>query len=360
MDKKIVVGLSGGVDSSISLVLLKNQGYRPIGVSLKLPVWKSKDNLLRENICCTTQSLNIAKKICKQLDVPYHIFDVRLDFKKKVVDYFISQLKKSKTPNPCIVCNQQLKFEKLFEFAEKVGAKYVATGHYTRTKLNPQTKKWQLLMAKDELKDQTYSLSFLPQKWLKYIIFPLGDFTKDEVYLMAKRKGFAFFLKKKQSQDFCFVAGKSLPKFLKDKVGEKQGLIVNTKGKVLGKHKGLHFYTIGQRKGISLSAGPWYVKELDVAKNKLIVTKDKKKISQKRLVLSPFHFISGEAPKEKIKVKAKVRYRQQLQPAILYPPEKKKLEIIFDKTVLAPTPGQFCVYYNKEGKVCLGGGAIVS
>ena len=354
MAKKIIIGLSGGVDSSVSLMLLKKQGWDPIGVSLKLPVWKSKDNLLRENTCCTTKSLAIAKKICQELSVPYHVFDVQLDFKKTVVDYFICQLKESKTPNPCIVCNQQLKFQKLFEFAKKEGVKYIATGHYARIK---KVKNYQLLIAKDKDKDQSYNLSFLPKDWLKYIVFPVGDYTKEEVYLMAERKGFAFFLKEKQSQDFCFVAGASLPKFIKDKIGEKQGLIVNSNGKVLGKHKGLHYYTIGQRKGINLSAGPWYVKGYDITNNKLIVIKDKAKISQKKLVLSPFNFISREAPKKKIKVKAKVRYRQPLQPAILYPPKKNKLEIIFDKPIFAATPGQACVFYKNE--VCLGGGMIV-
>jgi len=370
LNKEIIVGMSGGVDSSISLVILKNQGWRPIGVSLKLPVWKNSQNLLRENVCCTKESLDTAKKICQQLKVPHHIFDVRPDFKKKVIDYFISELKKNKTPNPCIICNRYLKFKKLFEFAKKVGVKYVATGHYARKREFPisnfpqhQTVRgrqfpiYQLLKAKDENKDQTYSLCFLTQEQLKNIVFPLGNYTKSEVYEMAKVQGFDIFLKKKESQDFCFVAGKSLPAFLKEKIGQKPGKVINNKGKVLGKHQGLHFYTIGQRKRLDIVNGPWFVKDFDVKNNNLIVTKNQKEIEQKEIYLSPFNFISNIPLKKKLKVMAKVRYRQALSPATLFPLKKGKLQLIFDKPQRAVTPGQFAVLYM--GEVCLGGGKII-
>lgn len=355
-NKKIVVGMSGGVDSTMALILLKKQGWSPIGVSLKLPIWKSKKNLLRENVCCTVESMNIAKKVCQQLKVPFHILDVRTDFQKKVVNYFISEFKNNKTPNPCVICNRYLKFKKLFQFAKKMGANHIATGHYAQIRKNLKTGKYELLKAKDKTKDQTYNLCFLPQKWLKNIVFPLGNYTKKEVYQIAKDYGFAFFLKKKQSQDFCFVAGKSLAAFLKNKIGQKPGKIMDTKGNILGEHQGLHFYTIGQRKGINLSAGPYFVKDFDIAKNILIVTKNQKEIIQKEIILSPFHFISQEFPKEKIKVMAKVRYRQPLSKATLFPFFKKKLKLVFDKPKQAVTPGQLAVFYQKE--VCLGGGRI--
>jgi len=355
-NKKIVVGMSGGIDSAISLLLLKKQGWQPIAVSLKLPIWKNKENFLRENVCCTRESVEIARGICRKLDIPFYIFDVRADFKKEVVEYFISEFKKNKTPNPCVICNRHLKFKKLFEFAKKLGINFVATGHYAKIKFNPQTKKYELLNAKDEKKDQTYSLSFLPQKWLKNLVFPLGDYLKDEVYQIAVKEGFDFFLKKKQSQDFCFVAGKSLPCFLKEKIGEKPGVITNAKGEKLGTHRGLHFYTIGQRKGLPLNNGPYFVKEFDTRKNILIVTKNSREIARQEIILSPYHFISGELPKTKMEVNAKVRYQQKPGKAIIYPPSKGKLKIIFAKPQTAVTPGQFCVFYKKN--VCLGAGII--
>ena len=360
-NKKIIMGMSGGVDSSMSLVILKNQGWRPIGVCLKLPVWKNKKNLLRENICCTKESLNTVRNVCQKLKVPYHVVDVRADFKKKVIDYFILEFKKNKTPNPCIICNRYFKFANLFAFAKKNGIKYVATGHYARTRKfqapNSKLQTYQLLKAKDKTKDQTYSLCFLTQDQLKHIVFPLGNYTKKEVYEIAKKRGFDFFLKKKESQDFCFVAGKSFPAFLKEKVGQRPGKIVDSKGKVLGKHQGQNFYTIGQRKGLRIADGPWFVKDFEIDKNILIISKKPEEITKKNVILSPFNFISSVLPKKKLKVMAKIRYRQPEKPAILYPQKAGKLKLIFDQPQKAVTPGQFAVFY--KNKACLGGGIIL-
>lgn len=354
--KQIVVGVSGGVDSSMALVLLKEQGWQPIGVSLKYAVWADKENLLRENICCSTESFKIAKNVCRKLKVPHYIFDVAKEFKKEVIDYFLKELKDNKTPNPCIICNRYLKFKNLFKWAEKHNIKYVATGHYARIRKNPQTKKYELLRAKDKEKDQTYSLCFLSQKWLEQIVFPLGDHTKPEIYKMAEQKGFKVFLKRKQSQDFCFVAGKSMECFLKKEIGKKQGLIKDIKGNILGKHQGLHFYTIGQRKGINLSGGPYFVIDMDVLNNVLIVAKNEDKLYTKEALLFPCNFISGIFPKDRIQVQAKIRYRQELAKASLSPVSKNKIRLVFDKPQKAITPGQFAVFCQKD--VCLGGGRI--
>ncbi|MBU4421702.1 tRNA 2-thiouridine(34) synthase MnmA, partial [Patescibacteria group bacterium] len=317
---------------------------------------------LGENVCCSTQSFKIARDVCQKLKVPHYIFDVSTEFKEQVIDYFIKELKNKKTPNPCIICNRYLKFKKLFEWAKEYNIKYVATGHYARLRREiPSSKsqipKYQLLRAKDKEKDQTYYLSFLPQKWLKNIVFPLGDYTKPEIYKIAKKYNFNVFLKQKESQDFCFVAGKSMKCFLEKEIGTKTGLIKDKKGNILGKHQGLHFYTIGQRKGINLPGGPYFVLKIDKRKNILIVTKDEKKLCQKQVFVSHCHFTSGTPPQKKIQVQAKIRYRQELSRATLTPISKTKIKLVFNKPQRAVTPGQFAVFYQKD--VCLGGGKII-
>jgi len=355
--KRIVVGMSGGVDSSMALVLLKKQGWFPVGISLKYAVWQDKENLLRENVCCSAESFKIAKNICKKLSIEHHIFDVSKEFKKEVINYFISELKNNRTPNPCIICNRYLKFKKLFEWAKKHNIQYVATGHYARIRENKKTNKCELLKAKDGNKDQTYSLSFLPQKWLKNIVFPLADYTKEEIFKMAKNEGFDFYLKRKQSQDFCFVAGKCLNCFLAKEIGKKQGPIKDSQGNTLGDHQGLHFYTIGQRKGINLSAGPYFVIDKDIKNNILIVSKNQQDLYSKKAILSPYHFTSGTEPMRKIEVEVKIRSQQTPAKATLLFSKKSEIELVFNKPQKSITPGQFAVFYQKE--VCLGGGKII-
>jgi len=377
---KVAVGLSGGVDSSVSLLLLKKQGYQPIGVSLKYAAWQGKKNILRENICCSPESLAIAKKICQKLKVPYYVIDERLDFEEKVMGYFLSVLKEKKTPNPCLICNRLLKFNKLFDFAKEKGAQYVATGHYARVKDN------KLLRAKDKKKDQSYFLCILEQSQLKDIIFPLGNLTKEKVYQIAKKEGFDFFTplesrhnkamvidnkkgkddnfltgftKTKQSQNLCFVSQQSIPFYLEEKIGFQPGEVIDIEDNPLGKHQGLHFYTIGQRKGIKLSNGPWWVIGFNKKKNQLIVTNKENDpaLFSRTIVVSDLHFISGKAPKRVIKIEAKTRFSQPAASAKLYPLKKNKLELVFDCPQKAVTPGQWAVFYQKD--VCLGGGVIL-
>jgi len=359
--------MSGGVDSSVALYLLKEQGYEPVGVSLKYDVWKDPRNECRENVCCTKESFTIAKKICKQLGIKHYIVDISKEFRCQVIDYFIREYKNSRTPSPCVLCNLNVKFKALIGFADEIGAKYIATGHYARIRAVKSSKlkaeSFELLRAKDKNKDQTYSLCFLNQAILSRAIFPLGELTKEEVYKIARgREGFEVFGKRKQSQDFCFVSGKSLNLMLEKEIGAKRGEIVNEGGKVLGEHKGLHFYTIGQRKGIDLAGGPYFVIEKNKNTNELVVSADAKFNARKKASIFPVRFISGSGPSEPIKVVAKLR--STAKPASAKLVQAKHGYILeFDKPQMAVTPGQIAVFYDASGgagfsEICLGGGVI--
>jgi tRNA-specific 2-thiouridylase len=308
----------------------------------------------------------MAKLICQKIGVRHYIVDASTEFQKVVIDYFLKLLRKKMTPNPCIICNKFVKFKKLFEFAKEIGADYVATGHYARVKVRnlpvrqagPKSKIYQLVRPKDKQKDQTYFLCLLEQKELSKLLFPLGDYKKEEVYKIAKKYKLEKLVAKKQSQDLCFVANKSIPVFLEKNLGARPGKICDTKGNVLGEHKGLHFYTIGQRKGINLKGGPFWVVGFDVKKNILFVTNNPKdkELFEKEIILSNVNYILGKPPKGTQKVLAKIRFKQKLAKAKLIPKPKKKAKLIFEKPQRAVTPGQWAVFY--DGNVCLGGGMI--
>ena len=355
--KPIVVGMSGGVDSSMALVLLKEKGWDPVGVSLKYPVWKDEANCLRENVCCSAESFEIAENVCKKLGVPYHVFDVSRDFKKEVIDYFLERLRGHKTPNPCVMCNRHLKFKKLLEWAARHGIAHVATGHYARIRKNSKTGKFELLASRDAEKDQTYSLSFLSQDQLRHMVLPLGEYTKKEIYGMAEARGFEIFLKRKQSQDFYFVSGNAMGAFLAKEIGRNEGVVRDDAGTVIGRHQGLHFYTVGQRKGLGFSGGPFFVTGSDVKLNVLKVTRDGQKLLSREVSLSPCNFF-GRIPRRPVRVKAKIRYRQAAAPGRLYPLPGNRAKIVFDRPQRAVTPGQFAVFYQRN--VCLGAGEILA
>ncbi|MFC1640419.1 tRNA 2-thiouridine(34) synthase MnmA [Patescibacteria group bacterium] len=357
--QKIAVGMSGGVDSSIALTELKRAGWEPLGVSLKYAVWEDSANQLRENVCCSEESICIAKKVCEKVGVPHVVVDVADQFQKETMEYFTSELRKSRTPNPCVVCNRRLKFAELFEWAHENDIDYVATGHFAKTLKNPDTGKFELAQARDTHKDQTYTLSWLTEKQLSKTIFPLGDMTKDEVYEKATELGFDFFEKQPQSQDFCFVAGKSFPIFLEKEIGTDPGPIIDTRDQERGQHKGLHFYTIGQRKGIQLGGdGPYYVIQKDPTKNALIVSNNPTDLGMRNIVLSEPHFISRTEPQDTTDVTVKIRAQHEAAPAKLTRDDEGNYSLKFDYAQTAITPGQFAVFYDQD--VCLGCARIES
>jgi len=360
--KKIVVAMSGGLDSSVAAALLKRAGFAVIGVFMKLA-----------DLPRFREAEKRAKKVAKILGIPFLSLDLRKEFKKKIIDSFLDGYKKGLTPNPCVVCNKEIKFGLLLEKALALDADFIATGHYAKKqKIENRKQKieYKLLKAKDKNKDQSYFLWMLNQKQLKRILFPIGDYTRKEVENLARKFKLPV-LKAKKSVEICFVkttlgekdksssspfAKARVNDFLSKYLKSKPGQIVDVRGKVLGKHRGLHFYTIGQRKGIGLPGGPYYVLNKDLKKNLLIVTKNEKDLYKKELIAKNVNWISGKTPKPPFKIKAKIRYRHKASPANIYHLKPNTYHLVFGKPQRAITPGQSVVFYR--GEELLGGGII--
>jgi tRNA-specific 2-thiouridylase len=377
--QKVIVAMSGGVDSSVAAALLKRAGFDVIGVFMKFWAEPEKNGLIGAwNRCCSPEAEARARKVAKILKIPFYVFNFEKEFKKRIVDYFLDGYKKGITPNPCIVCNKEIKFGLLLEKALALDADYIATGHYARTNLdwknltkNPpgEKVKFRLFRGKDKNKDQSYFLWMLNQKQLSRILFPIGDYTREEVENLARKFKLPV-LKARKSVEICFIQttiNDFLARHLKQKPGQ---IIYSTPGvgyRVIGQHQGLAFYTIGQRKGLGLVGGPafakatagkpYYVLDKDLKKNLLIVTKNEKDLLKKELICKNVNWISGIKPKLPLKIKAKIRYRHRLASATLtYNLQLKTYKLIFEKPQRAITPGQSVVLYKDEE--LLGGGII--
>ncbi len=322
MKKKVTIAMSGGVDSAVAAVLLKEKGYQVSAVYLRL--------------INDSKSLQAARRIAAFLKIPFSTIDLRSEFKKKVIDSFVAELKKGNTPNPCVVCNKEIKFDII-----KKG--YLATGHYAVIKNGCR-----LFQAKDKEKDQSYFLWTLKQNQLKRIIFPLQNYTKAEVKELAKKYGLLK-LTRSESQEVCFIPD-SISNFLKKHLRQKPGDIVDSNSNTIGRHQGLASYTIGQRKMIGLSGGPYYVLAKNLAKNQLIITKQEKDLLQKELTIKNVNWIS-QAVKMPLKCRARIRYRSKLFSCTV---NQKK--VIFGRPQKAITKGQSIVFYS--GNEVLGGGII--
>lgn len=354
--KRVVVGMSGGVDSSVTAYLLKEQGYEVIGMTMQ--IWQEDAPDDSSGGCCGLTAVDDARRVCQKLDIPHYVVNFRSDFKKYVIDYFLEEYQNARTPNPCIACNRYVKWESMLQKALQIGADYIATGHYARVIQDEETGRFSLKQSKTLAKDQTYALYNLTQHQLEHTLMPLGDYTKDEVRAIAKEIGLAV-ATKPDSQEICFVPDDNYAGYIEEATGKpcKPGNFVDKNGKVVGKHKGIIHYTIGQRKGLGLSMGkPVFVQKLDPAKNEVVVGDNadlfKTTVTANTLNFMPFDSFEGE-----IKCYGKIRYNQKPEPCVIRMLDEKTLICEFDEPQRAITPGQALVLY--DGDKLIGGGTII-
>jgi tRNA-specific 2-thiouridylase len=338
--RKVAVAVSGGVDSSAAALLLKEAAYEVIGIHMRL--WDSPP---------FDYQAHRAENICRILGIPYHQVDLQKEFESCVVDYFCREYQQGRTPNPCVACNQHIKFGLLLAKALSLGAEYLATGHYARVEHSSDGHR--LLKAADTSRDQSYFLYTLTQEKLGHVLFPLGEYSRDEVKQMAKQAGLP--TATRSSQDICFISQRNYGSFLSQRFSTLSGDIVDTQGKRLGQHQGIAFYTIGQRHGVGLASGrPLYVIRIEPEHNRIVLGHEKELYSQK-LTAQKLNWIAGKAPREPITAKAKIRYKSKEAEAILFF-RNDSVDVHFTQPQKAVTPGQAIVFYN-AGEV-LGGGII--
>ena len=365
-NKKVIVAMSGGVDSSVAAALLKKEGYDVVGVFMKF--WQSRidtnktDSHRFENRCCSSEAEKRARVVAAKLKIPFYVFNFEKEFKKKIVDYFLKEYKTGRTPNPCVVCNKEIKFGLLLKKVLALNADFIATGHYVRVVDDSRQCIFRLYKARDKKKDQSYFLWQLNQKILKRTLFPVGNYAKEEVRKLAKKFKLPNY-NAPESQEICFVqttVNDFLKKYIKNRPGPVVEQVHYGVKKIIGEHQGLWFYTIGQKKGIDLAGGPFYVLDKDIKKNILIVTQNENDLYKKELIVKDVNWIhpvkcceAAIPPKAELfnRVKVKIRYKHEPGLAMV-----RRNKIIFDKPQRAITPGQSVVFY--KGQELLGGGVI--
>ncbi len=349
--KKVVIAMSGGVDSSVAAALLVEQGYEVIGMMLRL--W-SDPGSKAFNRCCTPASMAMARKIAAQLEIPFYAVDAKNVFKNEVVDYFIEGYSQGVTPNPCLMCNRHIRWEFLLNKALALDADYMATGHYAKV-VHEDGQPVRLLKGKDEIKDQSYVLSVLNQSQLSRALLPLGDFTKPEIREMAEHYNLPV-AKTKDSQDLCFLGGSDYASFLEKYAAKSStpGQFLQKGGTQIGEHNGLAFYTIGQRKGLGLpSSVPLYVIEKDIEKNHITVG-PLEDLGRKELTAGAVNWVNGKTPNHSFSAKIKIRYQAKFSKGIVTPINRDKFKITFDQALRDITPGQAAVVYQGDEVIANG------
>ena len=341
--KKVIVAMSGGVDSSLAAALLKKEGYDVLGITIH-----HYDGI---------ESLKSAEQTALDLKIPWHVLDFTKEFKTIVIQNFCNEYSAGRTPNPCVICNLKIKFGLLLEKAKSLGADYLATGHYAINEYDQKSKKFLLKRGVDESKDQSYFLYRLNQDVLPYILFPLGKFKKSQTREFAKKYGLKNY-KKEESQEICFIQDDNYRKFLIQNISEtiNPGKFKDKEGKTLGEHQGIPFYTIGQRKGLGVSLNKrMYVTEINSHKN-VIILSDDKDLYKDKLLVKDLNFVSGDKLSNSIRAEVKIRYNSKKSPANISPYHEDEVLINFEKRQRAITPGQSAVFY--QGDVVIGGGII--
>ena len=350
--KKALIGMSGGVDSSVAAFLMLQQGFDCTGVTMRL--W---DGMEEESTCCSLDDVEDARAVAHRLGIPHYVFNFKQDFEEKVIRDFIQSYEQGLTPNPCIQCNKHLKFHRLLRRAKELGCDYVVSGHYAQIRQDETSGRCLLYKAADPLKDQTYFLACLDQEQLSHIQFPLGGLTKGEVRRIAEENGFVT-ARKRDSQDICFVPDGDYVTFMERWTGKTYpaGDYLDLNGKVIGQHKGAVCYTIGQRKGLGIALGaPAYVCKKDMAANTVTLGPNEALFST-GLLADNWNWIPFPALTEPMRVTAKTRHSQKEHAATVYPCEDGTAKVIFDAPQRAITPGQAVVLY--DGDLVIGGGTI--
>lgn len=353
---KVVVGMSGGVDSSVAAYLLKEQGYDVIGVTMQ--IWQDEEQATQEENggCCGLSAVDDARRVAAALEIPYYVMNFKKEFKENVIDYFVEEYQNGRTPNPCIACNRYVKWESLLQRSLSIGAEYIATGHYARV-VQLENGRYTLRRSATLAKDQTYALYNLTQEQLKRTLMPVGKYTKDEVRAIAEKINLRI-ANKPDSQDICFVPDGDYAAYIEEEAGVKvpEGNFVLTDGTVLGRHKGITHYTVGQRKGLGLALGyPAFVLEIRSETNEVVIgTKEESMTTQLRA--RNLNFMAVEDLTEPLHVFTKIRYNHKGAWCTIEKMEEDEVLCTFDEPQRAVTPGQAVVFY--DGEYVLGGGTI--